>query len=105
MVLLPMGEVLVGGVSGGKLLLLEVVRVAHGWADALRGPLRVTDRLVDIRLSNIRVHDTRGDRMVGVEITWPDTFDGGTCQPGVHCGGGLVCRLGVRQGPCRPQED
>lgn len=105
MVLLVVSRELVRRVARRELLRLEVVRVAHGRADTLRGPLRATDRLVDVRLRDGRVHEARGGRVGGVEIARPDAGDGSSREPGVHRSSALAGRLPVRGDAGEYRED
>ncbi len=59
-VLLVVSGVLIHRVAGCELPLLEVVRVAGGWADG-GSPGLDADRLLDVGLRHVRVHEPRGD--------------------------------------------
>src|SRR5207247_5196036 len=56
-----------------ELLRLEVVRVRDGRPDRLRGPLRIADRLVDVRLRDVRIHRARSRCGVRVEVRGAST--------------------------------
>src|SRR6266478_3694323 len=87
-----------------KLLALETVRVARGRTDGPGGPLRATDRLADVRLGDVWIHESRGSRVIRVEVARPGMGDGRRCQPRVHGGCSLVSGLGAERGPRQSEE-
>jgi len=96
---------LVGRVARRELLHLEGVRVAHGRPDALDGPLRITDCLVDVGLGDTRGYEARGAPVGRVEVARPDTGDGRCRQPGVHGSSALVGGLGMGGEPGEDREE
>jgi hypothetical protein len=98
-----MGGAPVCRLGRGKLLLLEVARVAR-WRANGRSPAPSADGLLDVRLRDGWIHDARSGRVVRVEVARPDPGDGRSREPGVHRRGALVGRLGVRGQPGPTQQ-